>query len=323
MGKQAFDRKLEAIEALRQSRDVEQLRKALKDRNNFLVSKAAAIAAAASLEALVPDLEAGFDRFMNDPVKTDPKCWAKTAIAKALRDLNHDNASLFVRGLKHVQMEPAFVRPEDTAVPLRGTCALALVACPLPRAEILTHLVDALGSDSARTVRVDAARAIAQIPGQDSILLLRLKALMGDEAAEVTGQCLASLLDIDSEGQMSFVAGFLERTDDAAFEAVAALGECHDAAAVPILMESFKRSRTAEMQRAVLLSLGASRHAVGADFLISIIRDGRGDQASIAIQALAAGRFREEYRERALAAVAERDDGRLAAAFAKEFRTTS
>jgi len=35
---------------------------------------------------------------MNDPVKTDPKCWAKIAIAKALRDLNHDCAEIFIPG---------------------------------------------------------------------------------------------------------------------------------------------------------------------------------------------------------------------------------
>jgi len=317
MSKQAFDKKLEAVAALRDSADPDQLRKALKDRNNFLVSKAAAIAASAP--ALIPDLESAFDRFMHDPVKSDPKCWAKFAIAKALKDLGYDRADLFVRGLKHIQMEPSYGRPEDSAVTLRATCALALVTCPLPRAEILTHLVDALGGDPAKPVRTDAARAIAQIPGPDSILLLRLKALAGDEDSEVTGQCLASLLEIDAQGQIPFVAGFLARADDVAFEAIAALGDCHEPQSSAILIDNFEKNANPEVQRAILLSLGASRHAAAANFLLSIIQDGRGTHASIAIQALGAGRFRDEYRERARAAAAARDDSRLMAAFEKEF----
>src|SRR5262245_27590503 len=87
VAKQAFEKKIEAVEALRSAADpVEPLQKALKDRSNYQVSKAAAIAGDLRREELVPDLVAAFDRFMNDPVKTDPQCWAKTAIAKALKD---------------------------------------------------------------------------------------------------------------------------------------------------------------------------------------------------------------------------------------------
>ncbi|MBZ5604477.1 MAG: HEAT repeat domain-containing protein, partial [Acidobacteriia bacterium] len=299
--------------------DADQIRKALKDRNNFLVSKAAAIAGSRGLPALIPDLEGAFDRFMKDPVKSDPKCWAKMAIAKSLKELNYDGADLFLRGLRHIQMEPSFGRPEDSAVTLRATCALALVACPLPRAEILTHLVDALGGDPAKPVRADAARAIAQIPGPDSILLLRLKALAGDAESEVTGQCLASLLEIDAAGQIAFVAKFLKQPGDVAFEAAAALGECHDPGAAAVLIEHFTTGPDFEMQRAILLSLGASRHAQSAQFLTSVIADGRRDPAGIAIQALAAGRFRDEYRGRVRAAVADRGDAKLIDIFEKEF----
>src|SRR5581483_9403533 len=73
VAKDSFDKKLEALRA---SDDPDQIRKALKDRNNFLVSKAAALAASRGLVSLIPDLEAAFDRFFKDPVKSDPKCWA-------------------------------------------------------------------------------------------------------------------------------------------------------------------------------------------------------------------------------------------------------
>jgi len=307
VGKQAFDKKLEAIESLREP---EPLRKALKDRNNFLVSKAAAIAARAGLKELAPDLAAAFDRFMIDPVKSDPKCWAKIAIAQALKDLDSDDASLFIRGLKHIQMEPSYIRPEDTAVKLRGTCAMALVGCALPRYEILLHLVDSLGADPDRTVRMDAARAIAQIPGQDSLLLLRLKALSKDEP-EVIGQCFVSLLEISPAEQLPFVARFLDSDMDTAVEAVAALGECHDAEAAPLLIKKHQNSAHSDLKRAIVLSLGASRHNAAADYLLTLVSS---DPA--AIRALAAGRFRDEYRDRVRAAI---DDPKQMAIFESEF----
>ena len=299
----------EAIEALREP---EQIRKALRNRNNFLVSKAATLAGRQGLRDLIPDLTAAFERAMTDPVKTDPKCWAKTAIAQTLSDLNFDDAALFIRGLKHIQMEPSYLRPEDTAVKLRGTCAMALVGCPLPRYDILVPLVDCLGSDPERTVRVNAARAIAQIPGQDSLLLLRLKALSQDEP-EVIGQCFVSLLSIAPHEQLAFVASFLDSGSDTATEAVAALGDCHEAEAASILIGKHPAARSPELKRAILLSLGASRHDSAADYLLTLA-----SRDPVAIRALAGGRFRDKYRERVRAAI---DDPKLIAVFEKEFNS--
>ncbi len=134
-----MERKLEALGALRLSPQdaAEPLRKALKDRSNYLVSKAAALAAELHLTELVPDLVQAFDRCMLDAVKTDPQCWAKNAIVKALKDLNHDDPAVFLRGMEHVQMEPVWGGSVDTAIVLRGACALALVACALDRQTIL------------------------------------------------------------------------------------------------------------------------------------------------------------------------------------------
>jgi HEAT repeat protein len=320
MGKQGFDKKMEAIDALRSAPDVDHLRKALKGRNNFLVSKAAVIAGELAMQALISDLAAAFDRFMTDPVKSDPKCWAKNAIAKSLKDMACDDAALFLRGLKHIQLEPSYGRPEDSAQTLRGTCAMALVACPLPRFEILTHLVDALAADPAKSVRMDAARAIAQIPGLDSLLLLRLKTFAGDQDAEVTGQCLMSLLDIDPKDYIPFVANFLNGPDpDVRLEAAAALGECHDPQATATLIENYQTNPSDEVKRAILLSLGASRQPTAAEFLLSVVATGRQHDAIAAIGALAAGRFRDDFRERVQVAVKARGDAKLTATFEKEF----
>jgi len=298
----------------------DQIRRALKERSNFLVSKAAALAGEFGMLTLIPDLTAAFDRFMTEPVKSDPQCWAKNAIAKALKDLNYSEPELFLRGIKHIQLEPVWGGQEDTAATLRGTCAFALVNCPRPRLELLEHLSERLAIDPGKTVRMDAARAIAQLSGPDSVLLLRFKALSGDRDPEVTGQCLLSLIGMAPRDYIRFAADFLDAADpDVRLEAAAALGECHEPQAVEILKERWRTHADAEVKRAILLSLGASREPAAAEFLCSLLKNARFDDAANAIRALAGGRFRDEYRARVQAVLAERNEARLNGVFEKEF----
>lgn len=256
-----MEEKVAAIEALRSSplNALEQLRKALGDRNNLVCSKAAGVAGDLLLRETIPDLLAAFDRFLKDPAKSDPKCWAKNAIVKALKDLAHEDPAVYLRGMAHVQMEPVWGGQADAAGALRGSCALALVACSLPRDAILVHLADALADPEMR-VRADAARAIAQLPGQDSILMLRVKAQAGDPEPAVIGQCFLSLLGIEARTGIPFVARFLTAAkEDIRFEAAAALGECPDLLAVETLIARWRVEKSADMKRAILLSLGVSR----------------------------------------------------------------
>src|ERR1700722_9550827 len=134
VSKDAVEEKVAAIEALRSSTNaVEPLRKALRDRNNFVCSKAAAVAGDLLLRELIPDLLAAFERFLKDPVKSDPKCWAKNAIVKALKDLGHDDAAIYLRGIGHVQMEPVWGGSADSAGARRGGGGLGLVGGWTPR----------------------------------------------------------------------------------------------------------------------------------------------------------------------------------------------
>ena len=64
-----------------------QLAKALGDRSNHLVGKAAKIAGELGFDELTAELTAAFDRFMVDPAGTDKGCVAKSAILKTLVDL--------------------------------------------------------------------------------------------------------------------------------------------------------------------------------------------------------------------------------------------
>src|SRR3954469_1676696 len=99
MSKQAFEAKIAALEAVRDNPQASaHIRKAVKDRSNFVVGKAAGLAGELFLSDLIPDLLAAFDRALADP-KSDPQCWAKNAIAKSLKDLGHHEAEPYLRGL--------------------------------------------------------------------------------------------------------------------------------------------------------------------------------------------------------------------------------
>lgn len=296
-----IEQELEQLNALRTGGANEAttlaLRKALGDRVNLVVAKAAAIAGQLECRDLIPDVERAFERFFHKPVETDRQCWAKNALSKTLKDLDHSESALFLRGLQHVQMEPVYGDPPyaDTAATLRATCALALPQCrDITRQEIMQHLVNAL-TDQAATVRMDAARAVEQMDGGDAALLLRLKARAGDKEAGVTGQVLDSLLGIEHEAAIPFVAEFLKsQKEDEREEAALALGASRLPGAVEILKEAWTSSRNMRSGEPLLRALSASRQESGLDFLLQLIRDGSPSDARDAVSAL---RFHRESPE--------------------------
>jgi len=93
-------------------------------------------------------------------------------------------------------------------------------------------------------------------------------------------------------------------------KAVAALGDCDEAEAVEVLKEYWRPNRHAEMTRAILLSRGVSRQPAAVEFLISVIDDGRGEDAATAMVALGWGRSRDDVRERLAEIVGRRGDER-------------
>jgi HEAT repeat protein len=323
VSKQAFEKRIEALEALRAAADrttiPAELRKALRDRNNYLVSKAAELVADLKQEDLIPDLITAFDRFMIDPVKSDPQCWAKTAIAKALKNLGYRDAPVYLRGIVHVQMEPVWGGQADSAGTLRGTCALALVDCRLDDLEILTHLTDRL-ADGEMPVRVDAGLAIAQFGRAEGVLPLRLKAWVGDDEPEVIGQCFSSLLALDPRA-IGFIAQFLgAKNDYVRAEAASTLAQSRELEALQLVIEFYKRKRLAlELRVGVLIALGASPLREAGDFLMSVVRTESGERAGSALASLGASRFKNEVREAARAIVEEKDDPALSKVFEREF----
>src|SRR5262245_15771767 len=133
MNKPKLEDRLEQLRQLRSASPndevISALRSALKDRSNLIIAEAAKTIAELHLSQLIPALLETFDRLFEDPAKKDPKCWGKTAIAKALTEMDYAEAAPFNRGSRHIQMEPVWGGQEDAAPHLRATCVLALVQC--------------------------------------------------------------------------------------------------------------------------------------------------------------------------------------------------
>jgi HEAT repeat protein len=320
----AFNRRLAALDALRSQpvtpTTTDELRKALGDRNSYLVARAAAVSADLHQDGLVPQLLAAFDRFFVDPVKTDPQCLAKNAIARALRQLGYPGADAYERGIAHVQMEPSWGGRVDTAATLRGTCALALSECPIDDFEILTYLTDSL-ADGEQAVRVDAALALEQLNRPEGALLLRLKLLIGDPVPAVMGQCFASMLNIAPQTAVSFIRHFLDSpSEDVRIEAASALAQCRDPQAVAVLREYWRNPLISkDLRQAVLINLGASPVPAAADFLLEVVSGEPIALATTALKALANSRFRNDIQPRLAEAISTRDSQELSAVFAATY----
>ncbi len=263
------------------------VRKALGDRVNLVVAKAANLAGELQFHELEPDLVRAFERLLEDPVKHDPQCWGKNAIAEALKALDYRESPVYLRGARHIQMEPVWGGQEDTAGPLRGICLLALVACrDLAREQLLRHLVDAL-TESAAPVRADAARALAQMAGDDCALLLRLKARTGDRESSVTGQVLEGILALEQAQALPFVKQYLDVTGgELAEEAALALGASRLGAAVDLLQEVWAQARDREFRAVLLRAMCISRQEKALAFLEDLVKNGREQDAADARAAL-------------------------------------
>jgi hypothetical protein len=318
-----FDEQLAQIEQLRASIDlssapdastVAYIRKTLAHRSNYLVSKAAALiadlASHAAIAALLPDVLTAFDRFFTDPVKTDPQCWAKAALAKALVKLEHRQKHAYLRGMRHHQMEPVWGGETDTAGALRSTCTHALVDCPgISDAGLLTLMLEPL-TDGDKTVRMEAVRAVAHIGGVSAALLLRLRALLGKDEPEVLGAVYAALLGLEGAAAMPLVAKAMKDGDDLAAEAAFALADLRSTEASAALLARLNEGADAWFTSVLLSAIALTRQPAAIDYLLAVIaRNAR--EAATALEALARITPSAELRARIEAAVEEADSMKL------------
>ncbi len=299
-GKRKFEEQLAALDALRQlppEAAIDPLRKALANKNNFVAGKAADLIRSFNLSQLIPELLTAFHRFFEDPIKTDPQCWAKNAISKALAAFEHQDAAVFLRGMKHIQPEPSYGGPSDSAGTLRATCALALVQCrSLLETDLLAHLIELLG-DKDKSVRAEVVRAIEQVGSPSAALLLRLRAILGsqpnptslnrepNEEPEVLGACYSGILSIEGPSAIPWIARFLADSNDPAAEAALAIAATHSPQAFEVLRDRFAEEHDPWFCSVLLSAIALTRQDAAQEFLLDQVRT-ESLQAEAAIEAI-------------------------------------
>jgi len=321
-GKRSFEEQVAALDALRQQPEearVEPLRKALAHRNNFIVAKAADLVRDFRIAELTPELLAAFDRFFDNPVKIDPQCWAKNGLSRALAALEHQDAEIYLRGMRHVQMEPVWGGQSDTAGTLRATCALALVQCrSLIDPDLLAHLVD-LAADKDKSVRGEVARAIEQVGSPSASLLLRQRAVLGNDEPEVLGACYSGILRLEGVSAIPWIGRFLASADDKAAETALAIAGTHSVEGFNALRECFLEADDPWWRSVLLSAIALTRQDAALEFLLDLVRT-ESLNAEAAIEAIFRSMPSPEVIKRLEKLVA--GNPRLTRAFAAQQETT-
>ena len=281
-----------------------EVRRALKDRSNLVVAKAARIASELRVTDVVPELVAAFERLMGNPAKLDKRCAATFEIAVALHALDYTEPEVYLRGIRHVQMEGSYGPPVDEAAKLRAQCALGLVRS---RYSDALMAVAELLADKEPSARVGAIRALASNGGEAGVMLLRYKALIGDKDPEVLGECFAGLLSADFARSLVFVARFI---DDEAVEvseaAILAIGSQRRVEAFEVLRQKWERSVFSDVRKTLLTAIAMVRVDEATDFLIELLESSATSTAVEVVRVLAAYHREERVRERVNKVVEQR-----------------
>jgi hypothetical protein len=320
---------------------IERVRPFVKHANNLLVARAADLAAELELRPLVEDLVAAFHRFLENPAKKDPQCWAKNSLSKALHRLGYDNSQLYLAGMRLHQYEPVWGGQSDVAGTLRANCAHALIDChELTHQALLLHLLEVV-ADADKSVRAEAIRAITQAGGDSAVLLLRMRALTApaDEDPSVIGQCYAGLLALEGVSAVPFVAQFLANQDDLSAEAAVALGETRTPEALKALLQRLhpspaivEESGTSRRSRrggrdaflepafaaALLSSIALTRQPEAITTLLQLVEE-HSSYAEAAIEALANAAYGDEVRQQLEVSVDKVDSHRISLTYKRHF----
>lgn len=287
--RRSVEERLADLDALRSApatvETVSELQRALSSKVNHVVARSAEIVGEFMLTELESDLVDAFDRFMNNAAKIDPGCAAKVAIAEALYRMEAYQPDLFLQGIGHVQLEPVYGGKEDTAAKLRGISALGLVRINYPNVMILlAHLL----ADSEAEARMSAVRAIGYSGQMEGVPLLRFKALSGDSNSQVLCECFSSLIVLDPDPSLAFVAGFLQ-SDSTVFQeaAAVALGESQLVQALPFLETAWEDAVDPELRRTFLLGIALLRQERAIDFLLKLVAEEDQTRSEEALEALA------------------------------------
>jgi HEAT repeat protein len=237
----------------------------LSDSTHYVAAIAARKLAADPPEGIERQIIKAYrERDANGPAN-DPGCHIRTHLALTFGKLHvHPAIDDLKRGIKLRQWEYVGGVRTDTAVGLRGNCALALSQlAPVDAArDIAVLLYDGAGDPLDRTLeaRKAAARALGRLGDQAALVALALRLTYPDgENPEVLAECMDAVVETRDERGMELLKPLL-RHDDAHLAAQAALAIARTGLdeAVPLLVDVCDRLR-GDLLRAVALSLSAMR----------------------------------------------------------------
>ncbi len=277
----------------------------------YLVAAAAPLADA---HGLVDELVPAFERLTVQPIKRDPGCRGKVAIARTLHDLERWESAVFVAGVTLVQAEPAYGGAVDTAAELRGICGIA--HAHFGRDDALDVLARLL-ADPERTARIAAASGLGDAGRHDASALLRYKLLVGDTDPEVLAAAFEALFTLTREHAIEFVAAFLDGDDDRASLAAFALGTSRLPEAYPLLARWCESCLPRQRGEVGYLALALMRHEPATAQLLAVISGGDPDDAIAAATALATFKDDPAMRERLAEAARAQLDAAAREAIAK------
>jgi HEAT repeat protein len=320
MARQSLEEKLARLKQLEEAPPSDdarrEIRQALSGSSSALAARAARAVAKLGLQDLASELVAAFHRSLQTPVKTDPGCRAKLSIIEALNKLDYPEADVFLHGIRHVQMEPSYGPPVDTADHLRAACAFSLYR--IGYAELLCELVTLL-MDREPVVRRAAVKVLSELGQETGEMLLRLKVLQGDRESEVLGDCFSCLISIAPKRSLRFVEQFLIADNPpVAEEAALAIGNSRLPEACTLLCDYRERVVSASFKRTLLLAIALTRCEDAFTFLLAVVQDEHPDNAAAAVRSLSIYSDNPERRERIHETVRLRDNSVISAAYEKE-----
>lgn len=264
---------------------IARLRKLLGHRSNHVVGRAARLATAWNATALLPEVLAAFERFLQSPVKTDPGCEAKQPLIEALFALEHSDPSVYLAGARHFQLEPSFGPPIDTAAGVRGASGHALLFTGYPDA---WYTMAALANDPEPRTRRMAMESLGGTGAYHAELLLRMAVLAGDSEPDITALGLQGLMRCEPSRSLPFVQEFLSAPDPVVAEGAAlAIGEARLAESFSVLRASWDSLGLRASPALLLLPMALTRADEAFEFLLGVVRDERRPLALSALDALA------------------------------------
>ncbi len=289
----------------------------LRSKRSLVVARAARLIKEHHLDGFDDDLKAAFDRYMPDPVKSDPTCAAKLAAIEALDYGESGDAEPFLRAVDHEQWEGG----NDTAAPMRARAVLALARIghadfDLVAAQLLT--------DQTAPVRQAALDALGHRGDRANAALALLKLRSGDEDPLVTLAAMTALMTLAPAWGLEELRDRLDSKNEETRElAAVALGQSRSDEALTVLLNALERCSRSEERAAILRGAGLHRSDGALDALLAVIADSHEVDARAAIDALGARRFEPGLAERVRAAAARNEHAELNAFVESVFATSS